>query len=272
MLGIPSLVGAHVRVVHSPDSQSRSHVESLRTASERELLVHYTMESPQMWPADLDAAYMASFDLRWSYNTRLSSAPSVYHDGGSSWPVRRPVHRVGWRSKVKGRLLTTAVSGCEDFVGRAEYVRAAAGDGRRVCPRWQVQRQRAVAEQQAEIQSKKRGGFDRFVARGYFYLALENANCEVHTEKLGRALVAGVVPVVFDARLLSGGPRRPDYSTLLLPGRTSTSPTLRRPRRSRRTFARLRPTRRPTRPAPGAQPQRQPGALTPAAPARPPIA
>ena len=71
-----------MRVVHSPDSQSRSHVESLRTANERELLVHYTMESPQMWPADLDAAYMASFDLRWSYNTRLSSAPSVYHDGG----------------------------------------------------------------------------------------------------------------------------------------------------------------------------------------------
>ena len=95
MLGIPSLVGAHVRVVHSPDSQSRSHVESLRTANERELLVHYTMESPQMWPADLDAAYMASFDLRWSYNTRLSSAPSVYHDGGKlARRVRRPVHRL----------------------------------------------------------------------------------------------------------------------------------------------------------------------------------
>ena len=221
MLGIPSLVGAHVRVVHSPDSQSRSHVESLRTANERELLVHYTMESPQMWPADLDAAYMASFDLRWSYNTRLSSAPSVYHDGGKlARRVRRPVHRVGWRSKVRGRLLTTAVSNCEDFVGRAEYVRALQREmGGEFINVGRCSGSELSAEQQAEIQSKKRGGFDRFVARGYFYLALENANCEGYiTEKLGRALVAGVVPVVFDARLPSGGPRRPDYSTLLPPG------------------------------------------------------
>ena len=221
MLGVPSLVGAHVRVVHSPDSQSRSHVESLRTANERELLVHYTMESPQMWPADLDAAYMASFDLRWSYNTRLSSAPSVYHDGGKlARRVRRPVHRVGWRSKVKGRLLTTAVSNCEDFVGRAEYVRALQREmGGEFLNVGRCSGSELSAEQQAEIQSKKRGGFDRFVARGYFYLALENANCEGYiTEKLGRALVAGVVPVVFDARLPSGGPRRPDYSTLLPPG------------------------------------------------------
>ena len=221
MLGIPSLVGAHVRVVHSPDSQSRSHVESLRTANERELLVHYTMESPQMWPADLDAAYMASFDLRWSYNTRLSSAPSVYHDGGKlARRVRRPVHRVGWRSKVRGRLLTTAVSNCEDFVGRAEYVRALQREmGGEFLNVGRCSGSKVSAEQQAEIQSKKRGGFDRFVARGYFYLALENANCEGYiTEKLGRALVAGVVPVVFDARLPSGGPRRPDYSTLLPPG------------------------------------------------------
>ena len=221
MLGVPSLVGAHVRVVHSPDSQSRSHVESLRTANERELLVHYTMESPQMWPADLDAAYMASFDLRWSYNTRLSSAPSVYHDGGKlARRVRRPVHRVGWRSKVKGRLLTTAVSNCEDFVGRAEYVRALQREmGGEFINVGRCSGSELSAEQQAEIQSKKRGGFDRFVARGYFYLALENANCEGYiTEKLGRALVAGVVPVVFDARLPSGGPRRPDYTTLLPPG------------------------------------------------------
>ena len=169
---------------------------------------------------------------------------------------------------MKGRLLTTAVSNCEDFVGRAEYVRALQREmGGEFINVGRCSGSELSAEQQAEIQSKKRGGFDRFVARGYFYLALENANREGYiTEKLGRALVAGVVPVVFDARLPSGGRGGPTTPLCSLPGRTSTSPTLRRPQRSRRTFARLRPTRRPTRPTCGRT------TSTPARCARPPAA
>ena len=50
----PGAAAAHVRVVHSPDWQSTSAVAALRSTG-RDVLVHYSMETPLMWPADLDA-------------------------------------------------------------------------------------------------------------------------------------------------------------------------------------------------------------------------
>jgi len=46
------------------------------------------------------------------------------------------------------------------------------------------------------------------VRSSLFVLAVENANCESYiTEKLRRAIEAGVVPIVFDApQSLGGGP------------------------------------------------------------------
>ena len=77
------------------------------------------------------------------------------------------------------------------------------------------------AESEAELRA--RGGIDAFISRGLFYLAIENANCEDYvTEKLGRAMVAGVVPVVFSApqRLAGGsvdGGSVPDYGRFMPP-------------------------------------------------------
>ena len=208
-----------------------------------------------MWPADLDAAYMASFDLRWSYNTRLSSAPSVYHDGGKlARRVRRPVHRVGWRSKVKGQAADHCGFQLRGF-RRARGVRpgAAAGDGRRVYQRWQVQRQRAVrgaaggdSEQEARRLRPICGarlllpGARECQLRGVHYR--EARACARRRRRPRRVRRAAALGQAAAARLLNSAPSR----IVRQRRRLCVAPP-----RSRRTFARLRPTRRPTRPTCG---------------------
>ena len=166
---------------------------------------------------------MALFDLRWGYHLRYSSAAGVYFNGPKPDRLRRPQYSKPWARKARKprrRLLATAVSNCNDYAGRAQYLgalRAALGEefvniGR--C------HHSLSAEDKAELE---RAGADKFIARGYFYLALENANCDGYvTEKLGRAMLAGVVPVVFDApQSLAGGADAtalPGYAPFLPPG------------------------------------------------------
>ncbi|KAL1503690.1 hypothetical protein AB1Y20_012163 [Prymnesium parvum] len=216
-------VEAHVRVVHSPDSQSLSHVRGLRT-SPLDWLVHYTMESPLMWPADLHHEYMRQFNARWSYRRELSLLPSVYFPRPPLAPLLRPKYRVPWTQKLHTRLLVTAVTNCADYVGRKEYLE----ELQRV-PRL---RERYVnfgacrpvgapglPSRSHEGQPRSDAEVDRFVSRSFFYLALENAACDGYvTEKLSRAVSAGVVPVVFDAPPRDGRGRSvPGYSRFLPP-------------------------------------------------------
>ena len=116
---------AHVRVVHSPDSQCIAQVRALRTSA-RDWLVHYTMESPLMWPADLDAEYMGLFNGRWSYHRQGSLLPSAYFARAPVIRQRKPIYRVPWARKLRARLLVTGVSNCADYNGRAAYLKALA--------------------------------------------------------------------------------------------------------------------------------------------------
>ena len=214
---------AHLRIIHSPDSQSRSHVATLR-ASPKDVLVHYNLESPLMFPADLDDEYVGLFDLHKGYHRRRATAWRPYFGSLSrqlTW-VRRPSIRIKFAQRQKSRLLVTAVSNCQDYMGRKPFLeglRAEMGDqfinlGRCV-PSGRDKRQ-AIGR---NMEDKER----EFISKGFFYLALENANCEDYvTEKLDRALLSGAVPVVFDApQNLAGGPdgsRIPGYHKLLPPG------------------------------------------------------
>ena len=191
----------HVHVLHSPDWQSVRAVSNLRTAAARgspvrSVFVHYSMETPIMWPADLDAQYMRLFELRWGYRRRTSMLPSVYFPTPPVLRLIKPDHAISWRRKAQSRVLTTAVSNCDDFAGRSHYVKAL----RSVLGSSFVNIGRCHPSERAESQAElARDGIKSFIARGFFYLALENANCDDYvTEKLGRALVSGVVPVVFD--------------------------------------------------------------------------
>lgn len=191
-----AVLAAHIRVLHSPDWQSAAAVRALRS-DPRDVLVHYSMEPPFMWPADLDAGYMGLFDVRWGYHRRFSVLPSVYFPRAPVERLRRPVHSVAWAGKVRSRVLVTAVSNCEDYAGRATFLLALREAMGGTFVNFGKCHPSQARESEREI---SRSGVGRFIARGYFYLALENSNCDDYvTEKLGRALVSGVVPVVHDA-------------------------------------------------------------------------
>ena len=255
-----------MRIFHSPDWQSVRAVAAARAASlhqpSRDVLVHYSLESPLMMPADLDPAYMGHFELRVGYHRALSTIAQPYvATSTESWTRRllHPNHRVEWRAKVRHRLLVTAVSNCVSFSGRRHYLAAlrdALGDefinlgscvpsgGRSGAASGGSRAVNSVAPNKyapghapASVADFDRSQYDRksdpsgsktdaLIAGSYFYLALENANCADYiTEKLGRAVVAGVVPVVFDPRAdyaqpaaNDAPPRVPGYASVLPPG------------------------------------------------------
>ena len=223
--GLYAAAGAHVRVFHSPDWQSARAVAA-RRASPRDVLVHYSLESPLMWPADLNPEYMSNFELHQGYSSARATAWQSYLPPLRSMieRLRRPPHRVPWARKNASRLLVTAVSNCHDYAGRTAYLRALRDAlGERFinlgsCVPSGPRMSRDGSNERAVISAER-----TFISRGFFYLALENANCEDYiTEKLGRALLSGVVPVVFDApQSLAGGTanglRVPGYDRVLPP-------------------------------------------------------
>ena len=176
-----------------------------------------------MWPADLNPAYMSNFELHQGYHLSRSTAWHPYLPPLRSWldRLRRPPYRVPWARKNASRLLVTAVSNCQDYAGRPAYMRAlrAALGERFVNLGSCVPSGPRLSRDVPNVLSAERA----FISRGYFYLALENANCEDYvTEKLGRALLAGVVPVVFDAPQSpvggpANGPPVPGYHRVLPP-------------------------------------------------------
>ena len=230
---------AHVRVFHSPDWQSARAVAAARADSihkpSRDVLVHYSRESPLMFPADLDVEYTSLFEMHSGYHRSRSTYwwPYIVNRGHDHWlrRLRHPQANVRWRDRNTSRLLITAVSNCADYAGRRQYLAAlrrtlgdqfinlgscipSGGPSRPVLNR--------------QVVDKDKGRNERaFISKGFFYLAIENANCEDYiTEKLGRALLYGVVPVVFDApqslaggpTVESGAPLIPGYSKALPPG------------------------------------------------------
>lgn len=126
---------AHVHVLHSPDWQSVSEVSALRArhADGRDVFVHYSHETPVMWPADLDAEYMRLFDLHEGYHRARATAYEPYHalppyriGGVRAWVnwMRRPSRNVPWARKRRDRLVVTAVSNCDDYAARVPYIAA----------------------------------------------------------------------------------------------------------------------------------------------------
>ena len=227
---------AHVRVFHSPDWQSARAIAALRaTAMSRDIFVHYSRESPLMFPADLDAEYMGQFELRNYYHRAYATFWWPYIAGSAdSWGkrLRRPQTFSRWKGRLASRLLVTAVSNCFDYTGRREFLtglRAELGDqfinvGSCVPSGGPNRPELGRAGKNATtLQRSERA----LIGKSFFYLALENANCEDYiTEKLGRAALYGAVPVVFDApQSLAGGPPPsegappiPGYHKVLPPG------------------------------------------------------
>ncbi|KAL3900706.1 MAG: hypothetical protein SGPRY_012408, partial [Prymnesium sp.] len=159
-------VRAHVKLLHSPDSQSVRHVASLRS-SHRDWIVRYSMESPLMWPADLHFEYMAQFNARWGYRTSISLLPSVYFPRPPVLRFHHPVYHTPHASKLWSRLLVTAVSNCEDFSGREAYLSALArekGKGYVNLGKCHPAGEHRLTEGES---------IEKFVSRAFFYLAIE---------------------------------------------------------------------------------------------------
>ena len=133
------------------------------------------------------------------------------------------------------RLLITAVSNCRGLRWKAPIPRRAAQNAwRPVHQSWQLYSLWRAQLPGAQSTGCRQGqGRNRrsFISKGLFlHLAIENANREDYiTEKLGRALLYGVVPVVFDApQSLAGGPTVESGAPRFLdtPRRCRLAPTL----------------------------------------------